>query len=317
MFMDFQIDYLLYLQNLREMTADVLTPFFLLMTQFGEYLLPFSVFAVIYWCVDKRIGAFLILNCGFSMMINLLIKNAVCLYRPWVVDARVKPVEAALKYAGGYSFPSGHTTIAVSCWGAIGVFWRKIRGLLLLMLFLCVMIGLSRNYVGVHTLQDVVAAAVVAVVLLVLNWRIFCWMEKGKKRDLFVALIVILFCILLSVYICYKAYPQDYLNGVLFVDVNKCRLEVFSKLGFVVGGFCGYLLERRFVNFALLCHSLLQKVQCALCGLIPLFVFLWVMSIFCKWLFEMQCACFCGLFVISFYITFIYPFILSRLGVYK
>lgn len=314
MFMDLQIEYLLYLQNFREVTADVFTSFFLVMTRFGEYLLPFSAFAVIYWCINKRIGAFLILSCGFSMMMNLLIKNIACIYRPWIIDARIKPVDAALKYAGGYSFPSGHTTIAVSCWGAIGVFWRKVKGMLPLMLLLCLLVGLSRNYVGVHTPQDIVIAVLVAVVVLVLGWRVFCWMEKGKKRDLILTLLVTVFSFLLSVYIYYKEYPQDYIDGVLLVDAYKCKLEVFSKLGFVVGGFWGFWLERKFVNFDDRCDDLKIKVYRSMGGLIPLFVLLLTISLFCQRLFEEQYACFCGLFVISFYITFIYPFIFSRLA---
>lgn len=314
MFLDAQIEYLLYLQNFREISGDIFTSFLLLMTKFGEYLLPFSVFAVIYWCVNKRIGVFLILNCGFSMMFNLLIKNILCLYRPWILDARVKPVEKALKYAGGYSFPSGHTTIAVSCWGAIGVFWRHIKGMLPLMVLLCLLIAFSRNYVGVHTLQDTVVAAIVAVAVLLVGWRVFCWVEKGEKRDLILTLLVTVFSFALSAYIYYKDYPIDYVNGEVVVDPYKCKLEVFSKLGFVLGGFWGWYLERIFVNFDVINNSWQKKVKRAVGGLVPLFLLLTFVSIFCKWFFREHCACFCGLFIISFYITFIYPLILSRLA---
>ena len=307
------MEYLLYLQNLREATNDVLTPFFLLMTRLGEYLIPFSLFAVIYWCINKRIGVFLILSCGFSMMFNLLIKNIACIYRPWVLDARITPVEKALKYAGGYSFPSGHTTIAVSCWGAIGVFWRHIKGMLPVMILLCLLIGLSRNYVGVHTFQDVAVASIIAILVLVIGWRVFCWAEKKEKRDFILASVVSLFSLLLSAYIYYKDYPLDYVNGKILVDPYKCKLEVFSKLGFVLGGFWGWSLERKFISFEVCGSELKPLFKRAISGLVPLFLLLGFISVFCKWFFEEHCACFCGLFIISFYITFVYPLIFSGL----
>ena len=307
------MEYLLYLQNLREATNDVLTPFFLLMTRLGEYLIPFSLFAVIYWCINKRIGVFLILSCGFSMMFNLLIKNIACIYRPWVLDARITPVEKALKYAGGYSFPSGHTTIAISCWGAIGVFWRHIKGMLPVMILLCLLIGFSRNYVGVHTFQDVAVASIIAILVLVIGWRVFCWAEKKEKRDFILVSVVSLFSLLLSAYIYYKEYPLDYVNGKILVDPYKCKLEVFSKLGFVLGGFWGWYLERKFISFEVCGSELKTLFKRVIGGLVPLFLLLGFVSVFCKWFFEEHCACFCGLFIISFYITFVYPLIFSGL----
>jgi len=305
------MEYLLYLQDLREATNDVLTSLLLYVTKFGEYLIPFSVFAVIYWCIDKRIGVFLILSCGFSMMFNLLIKNIACIYRPWILDTRIKPVEAALKYAGGYSFPSGHTTIAVSCWGAIGVFWRHIKGMLPLMILLCLLIAFSRNYVGVHTFQDVAVAAIVSALILVVGWRVFCWVEKKEKRDLILTILVSLFSILLSAYICFKSYPLEFADGVALIDPYKCKLEVFSKLGFVLGGFWGWYLERKYIRFEVCGSELKSLFKRATGGLLPLFLLLGFVSIFCKCFFQEHCACFCGLFIISFYITFVYPLIFS------
>lgn len=313
MFIKAQIEYLLYLQNLRAELGDAFTVFFLQITKFGEYLIPFSVIASIYWCVNKRVGAFLILNCGFAMMFNLLLKNIACLYRPWILDARIKPVEAALKYAGGYSFPSGHTAIAVSCWGAIGLFWRRIKGMLPLMILLCVLIGFSRNYVGVHMVQDVVVAALVTVIFLVIGWQVFGWAEKYRNGDLLLCLGMTLFSLMLTVYIYYKTYPQDYVNGALVVDPAKCKMEVFSKLGFVLGGFCGWYLERKLINFSENCKNFAFMFKRTMWGLIPLFLMLGMLSSFCRWLFETQSACFLGLFAISFYITFIYPCIFSRI----
>ena len=48
------ISYLLYLQNLREATSHIFDKFFTYVTNYGEmaYLLP--LFAIIYWCINKK-----------------------------------------------------------------------------------------------------------------------------------------------------------------------------------------------------------------------------------------------------------------------
>jgi undecaprenyl-diphosphatase len=78
----------------------------------------------------------------------------------WV--ARSRP-ELSILEAGGYSFPSGHTTMATAM--ALGLYMilhRKIesiwgrRILLVLALGWAVLIGCTRLYLGVHWLTDVV-----------------------------------------------------------------------------------------------------------------------------------------------------------------
>ncbi|MBR4330181.1 MAG: phosphatidic acid phosphatase, partial [Candidatus Riflebacteria bacterium] len=72
------ISYLLYLQNLRDATSHIFDKFFTYVTNYGEmnYLLP--LFAIIYWCINKKTGEFMFISLGFSRLINGLIKIAAC-----------------------------------------------------------------------------------------------------------------------------------------------------------------------------------------------------------------------------------------------
>jgi undecaprenyl-diphosphatase len=138
----------------------VLDKFFVYVTGYGEmaYLLP--IFALIYWCINKRTGEFMFLSLGFARLVNGFIKITACVYRPWIRDLRVTPINNGMKTATGYSFPSGHTMNAATVFGG-GVVRKDIpRALHAVLGLLVLLVAFSRNYLGVHTPQDVLVGVV-------------------------------------------------------------------------------------------------------------------------------------------------------------
>jgi undecaprenyl-diphosphatase len=87
--------------------------------------------------------------------------------RPWVRDPNFTILEAAKEEASGFSFPSGHTQTAVGTFGALAVTTKK-RSLCALFIILPILVGFSRMYIGVHTPEDVLTSAAIAVLLLLL-----------------------------------------------------------------------------------------------------------------------------------------------------
>ncbi|WP_443089666.1 phosphatase PAP2 family protein [[Clostridium] aminophilum] len=71
------------------------------------------------------------------------------------LDPRIIPDSDALAAATGYSFPSGHSMNAAALFGRGAIrrelprFLRAVPGLI------AVLIALSRNFLGVHTPQDI------------------------------------------------------------------------------------------------------------------------------------------------------------------
>ena len=183
------INYLLMLQNLREATGGVLDTFMEYITKLGETSIIVLFIGLVYWGVNKRQGIFLMFSLYTNRIINGFIKITACVYRPWIRDARITPVPEAKADATGYSFPSGHTANAVSVWGGMAV-RRKDKGmevpkwLSVVFIILVLLIAFSRNYLGVHTPQDVVAALVIGAAVLFLMSKLMPIIDERPNMDI-------------------------------------------------------------------------------------------------------------------------------------
>ena len=104
------------LQNIR---CPFLDTFFSLVTLCGEELVFMAVGMIVFWCVNKYQGYYL-LSIGFlGTVLNQFLKMLFRIPRPWVRDPNFKIVEAAREAASGYSFPSGHTQTSVGLFGGL------------------------------------------------------------------------------------------------------------------------------------------------------------------------------------------------------
>ena len=166
MFLNYQLDYLLWLQNLRDVTVGIFDSFFLSITEFGDYFILIGFVTLIYWSLNKRVGEFLIVTYAFGLLCNQFLKMLVCINRPWILSDKIKPVPDAIPSAGGFSFPSGHTAKAVAVWGGIAVWLWDNKLVRYTMITLILIIAFSRNYLGVHTPQDVLVSLAVGCVIL-------------------------------------------------------------------------------------------------------------------------------------------------------
>lgn len=151
------IEYLLYLQQFRETVGSILTPLMNAVTKLSAGFLPIAMMCMIYWAFDRKAGRKILAGLGGGLFINGFLKLTFCVYRPWIRDTRILPYGDSKTAATGYSFPSGHTTRATAMFGGSGLWFMKKRhsvvaGLLFVLVFMTMF---SRNYLGVHTPQDV------------------------------------------------------------------------------------------------------------------------------------------------------------------
>lgn len=141
-----------------------LDTFMSLITHLGEETFFMLAALLVFWCVDKRRGYYL-LSVGFvGTLINQWLKIVCRVPRPWVKDPNFTIVESARAAATGYSFPSGHTQSAVGYLGGVARFTDRIW-LRVACVTLALLTAVSRMYLGVHTPADVGVSLAAAVVL--------------------------------------------------------------------------------------------------------------------------------------------------------
>ena len=183
-------------------------------------------------------------------MLNGVIKLTVCAYRPWIRSDSIVPAGDSKVAATGYSFPSGHSLCAAMYYGSAAVWqWNKRRWISILCGVLILLTGFSRNFLGVHTPQDVVVGITEGIVLV----AVVIFAEKrvadnDKALDI-LTVVGILVTVGVILYITLKPYPMDYVDGKLLVDPQKMMNDSFKACGGFSGLLIGSYIERHFIRY--------------------------------------------------------------------
>ena len=203
------------------------TPFKVL-TLMGNEMFYLLFFPLVYWCVDRRVGARLIVVFLLSSCTNAVAKELAGQPRPFQYD----PMVQKLWNAGGGGLPSGHTQSAVVIWGYLASQFRRtwlwgIAGMLM------VLIPLSRVYLGVHFPTDLLGGYLLGGALLMLYLRLEpgaeAWLaNRSVPLQLGAALALPSLILLLS--------PR----------VEGYQIKTAATL---MGMGVGFVLERRWVGF--------------------------------------------------------------------
>lgn len=243
------MNYLYVLQTIRESSPDFVNYIFVFISEIlPKLILGFAI--VIYWCVNKKEGASILLGYTSVYQSNQLIKNTACIYRPWIRDSRLHLAKAAVKSATGYSFPSGHTVTAASLCGGFAVYQKKRKWLVVLLALFVLLVAFSRNWLGAHTLADVLTAVVETGIMLILVNLIRFYLDKGTLKDTWVMIAGLVIAVVLILVLQLKKYPLDYdEEGKLICDPYAMLTDCYVALGMLTGSLLGWWLERHFVQF--------------------------------------------------------------------
>lgn len=266
------LQYLLWLQGIRNATNDALSPFMEWVSMFAvDYLILFAVFY--YWNLSKKDGLYTLVSYYFCMVMNPLIKLTACVYRPWIRDASIIPAGDAITTATGYSFPSGHTSTAAPLSGGMAVnTWKnkKTRWVAVIFALFIPLVMFSRNYLGVHTPQDVCVGCLLSLLSLFLTAKLFAYLtEHPEKEDIFL-ICGFVFCCLAILYITVKPYPMDYkADGTLLVDPQKMMNDGYGDIGKMMGFIIARFVEKTWIRFKPLKNGAKSIIMCLVC-LIPM-----------------------------------------------
>lgn len=225
-----------FLYLLEKIRVPVLNELMLGITTLGEETAFLVVALIVFWCVDKYKGYY-VLGVGLMGTLASQFMKLLCrVPRPWVKDENFTILEQAREAAGGYSFPSGHTQSAVGTFGSVAASVRC-KALQTVCIVLAVLVGFSRMYVGVHTPQDVIVGALISVALI---FALRPLMLRGNKKN-----ILIVFAAMLVLSIAYTLYVQLY---PFPADIDTHNYESAVKNAYTLLGCCAGVLVVFFVD---------------------------------------------------------------------
>lgn len=232
------------LLKIQELRTDFLNQIFLNITFLAEDKFFYYVLGAVYWCVSKEMG----LNIGFylnlSGVLNTFFKSILRVPRPFLRDQRLEPVASAKAGATGFACPSGHTSQATSIYGGIAFYNRKKRVISCVMVAITVSMAFSRLYLGVHTLQDVVFAAIIAVGTMIFMQKIWGWIEKGHNRDIVFAGCVVGVTLILA-FISFRIPYESAMEDVIY----RTDMDIVKKLMMITAFLLCWLWERRKLHY--------------------------------------------------------------------
>ena len=157
--------------------------FFRGITELGSqsFLIPFVVVMafVVWWMLQDYLPALIFAGGTLaSHLINTLIKNLV---------ARERPSISVAANAQGHSFPSGHAMISMVCYGMLAYFIIKklhtTKAIFFVQLFfalLVFLIGLSRFFINVHYLTDILTGFFLGYICLIALIKLY---ERMKWQE--------------------------------------------------------------------------------------------------------------------------------------
>ena len=174
-----QIDFNI-LNAIQELRTPFLDGFFSFITHLGDKGFIWIVITLILFCFKKT------RKCSVMMAItpiigtllgNIILKNLIGRVRPFVELSDMKDI-LIIAPPSGYSFPSGHTLSSFEC--AVAIFLNN-KKWGMVALGLAALIGFSRNYLYVHYPTDVLAGALLGVVIAFISKVIYEKFIADKK----------------------------------------------------------------------------------------------------------------------------------------
>ncbi|MCR4742581.1 MAG: phosphatase PAP2 family protein [Treponema sp.] len=311
------MDYLLFLQNLREACPSFINGFFIFISE-GLVSLLIVIPVLVYWCFDKKIGLWFLFNYSAGYFTNQCVKNTACVYRPWIRDSRLHLAKEAVSSATGYSFPSGHTALGTLVLESLAVWKRKNKLLVIICAIGIFLIAFARNWLGAHSQYDVIVSVLLASLVIIINIFIVhaidgrCDNKLGKGQKISLDfLLVMLGLILLTALMFYlnlKNYPIDYdLEGKILADPYDMLTDCYSGAGMLGGFLIGFLLERHFVKFKIDVSKKLLLLR----GLVGIVILLLLYLVILPFIFQglgEHLGHILKYFIVFFFITFLYPY---------
>ncbi len=291
------------LQSFESIRTPLLDSFFLFITRFGEEIILLPLLCVVYWCFNKRQAIFLAFTFMFGLIVNHALKITFMIPRPWIRWPDLSIVDGAAGSATGYSFPSGHTAGAVSAYGGMAVWYRKNKKIWIAAIIMIALVGLSRVYLGVHTLTDVMVSILIGAFILWLAHLTLAWVEASPENEQKFVWIMVLLLIAAVAYTLFKPYPVG--------TDDELKADGLKTIGALCGMLIGWRWEKRSIRFNPV-QSFLPALIVVLVGLAGIFAIRLGLKSILNQTLGILIGNFLRYFLIGFWIIGLYPFLFSQ-----
>ncbi|MFX0090770.1 MAG: phosphatase PAP2 family protein [Candidatus Hodarchaeota archaeon] len=223
----------IFLQSFRNLLLDL---FFLLLSEALREIELLILLIIIIWIVERRTGYILALLFLFSNYINWFLKTFFGLSRPYVDFPNditlIGPPESS------YGFPSNHSQNIVSIGSFLAARFKN-KWFTLLIILLSILMPLSRLYLGVHYLSDVIGGIffgfVIVLGYLYFEDRLEEFWDRLKPQQQIVSALLVPILLFAGAYI---LFPGSFVEGK----------DPGLFCGALFGGILGILLETRYIK---------------------------------------------------------------------
>lgn len=203
--------------------GDIVDNIMLGVSFFGETAIVILALFIIYWCVDRRLGEYMLFCVFCASGISFTLKNIVKRPRPIYSEANLNGDIRHVKVHNllvntdfkptSFSFPSGHVTNGGTLYMGIASFLRK-KWITVLTTCFTLFLAISRVYLGVHYPTDTLVGFLIA---LIVTWGLGTLFIKFHKYRFVMAGIVTLILAILSIF-----YGDTKIFGLVGAGIGYC-----------------------------------------------------------------------------------------------
>ncbi|WP_242252044.1 phosphatase PAP2 family protein [Bacillus cereus group sp. BfR-BA-01379] len=217
----FNID-MLFLEWMTSLEGSVLTILFKFISSIANETLYLVIISILYWCVSKRKAFHMIVMLCFSGYIGIVVKEFMKIPRPYTYEGVQALYE---KSAAGYSFPSTHVQLGATFWSSFMSLCKK-RIIWIIGIIFIILVAISRLYLRVHWLSDIVGAVLISVIVVYLYTKVT--VELNDRKFILLQRIV--------------------LAASLIMYFVTDQIDNLKLLGVLTGSTIGIMLENHFIK---------------------------------------------------------------------
>ncbi len=228
-------------QFLQSYSGALLTLFFKAITYLGHPGVWFILAAWLFWMGRERKSFIIMLLILFSGFVVGVLKEIIARPRPEGILILAKETS--------YAFPSGHSTLSAA-FASFAYFSKKLEKQFKYLLIIgAIIVAVSRLYLGVHFLSDVIAGLIIGSVI---GWIVFKAEEKINKMHFhiskiqeeylvvgFFAAIILIDLFVPSQYLAAYAFLGYFAGYVIYkhskIDLTRTTSKKQSLIALIIG----------------------------------------------------------------------------------